>query len=166
MSITAKEKYGFTDREVNAYLLIYWEDIATLKRSRPYLYKNLPAILGIPQRKWEAGTGRLEKMFFYKRALRISADHRECQIGKRVIVKVLLDIIDNCDKTENGQKNALEKIKKAIEFFEPIPILRPWNPKGTTDAIHKEWANRLAEQEVGRIEDLIGLTNVKTTSYE
>ncbi len=161
MSITAKEKYGFTDREVNAYLLIYWEDIATLKRSRPYLYKNLPAILGIPERKWKAGIGRLEKMFFYKRALRISADHRECQIGKRVIVKVLLDIIDNCPKTENGQKEALEKVKKAIEFFEPIPILRTWNSMGTIDAIHKEWANRLAEQEVGRIEELIGLKNVK-----
>ena len=83
-----------------------------------------------------------------------------------MIVKVLLDIIDNCDKTEVGQKNAFEKIKKAIEFFEPIPILRPWNSMGTIDAIHKEWSNRLAEQEVRRIEDLIGLKNVKTTSYE
>lgn len=157
MDITAKEKFGFRSREVNAYLLIYWEDIATLKRSRQYLYENLPAILGIPQRKWEARTGRLEKMFFYKRALRISADHRECQIGKRVIVKVLLDIIDNCDKTENGQKNALEKIKKAIEFFEPIPILRPWNPKGAIDAIHKEWAERLYQQELQQVESAIGL---------
>ena len=93
MDITAKEKFGFTCREVNAYLLIFPEDIATLKRSRPYLYENLPAVLGIPEKKWKAGTGRLEKMFFYKRALRISADHRECQIGKRVIVNVLLDII-------------------------------------------------------------------------
>lgn len=102
MSTTAKEKYGFTDREVKAYLLIFREDIDTLKRSRPYLYENLPAVLGIPEKKWKAGIGRLEKILFYKRALRISADHRECQIGKRVIVKVLLDIIDNCPKTENG----------------------------------------------------------------
>jgi len=155
--ITAKEKFGFTGREVNAYLLIFREDITTLKRSQPYLYENLPAILGIPERKWKAGIGRLEKMFFYKRALRISADHRECQIGKWVIVKVLLDIIDNCPKTENGQKEALEKVKKAIEFFEPIPILRPWNPKGKIDEVHKEWAERLYQQELQRVERAIGL---------
>ena len=160
MDVTAKEKFGFRSREVNAYLLIYREDIATLKRSRQYLYENLPAILGILERKWKTGIGRLEKMFFYKRALRISADHRECQIGKRVILKVLLDIIDNCDKTEDGQKGALKKIKKAVAFYEPIPILRPWNSKGKIDAVHKEWANRLAEQEVRRIEDLLDIRDV------
>lgn len=159
-TITAKEKYGFSRSEVNAYLLIYWEDIATLKRLRSYLYENLPTLLGIPERKWKAGIGRLEKILFYKRALRISADHRECQIGKWVIVKVLLDIIDNCDKTEDGQKDALVKVKKAIEFFEPIPILRPWNPKGKIDAIHKEWAERLAKQEIQRIEDLLGVRDI------
>ncbi len=160
MSTTAKEKYGFTDREVKAYLLIFREDIDTLKRSRPYLYENLPAVLGIPEKKWKAGIGRLEKRLFYKGALRISADHRECQIGKRVILKVLLDIIDICDKTEDGQKGALEKIKKAVAFYEPIPILRPWNSKGKIDAVHKEWANRLAEQEVRRIEDLLDIRDL------
>lgn len=157
MSTTAKEKYGFTDREVKAYLLIFREDIDTLKRSRPYLYENLPAVLGIPEKKWKAGIGRLEKRLFYKGALRISADHRECQIGKRVIVNVLLDIIDNCPKTENGQKEALEKVKKAIEFFEPIPILRPWNAAGKIDEVHKEWAERLYQQELQRVERAIGL---------
>lgn len=159
---TAKEKFGFSNKDIATYIIIFREDIGVLRRTRPWLYENLPVVLGIPKRMWSDK----RRFRFINRTTRISNDHRYCQISKRIIVKVILDVLYACGKSDEEQKDALEKINNAIIFFEPVPNLQPSNPAGTLDEVHKEWANRLAEQEVGRIEELIGLKNVKTTSYE
>lgn len=58
---------------------------------------------------------------------------------------------------EEQQREAFEKVKMAINYFEPIPILRPWNAAGKIDEVHKEWAERLYQQELQRVERAIGL---------
>lgn len=150
---TAKEKFGFSNKDIATYIIIFREDIGVLRRTRPWLYENLPVVLGIPKRMWSDK----RRFRFINRTTRISNDHRYCQISKRIIVKVILDVLYACGKSDEEQKDALEKINNAITFFEPIPILRPWNAAGKIDEVHKEWAERLYQQELQQVERAIGL---------
>ena len=152
-SITAKEKYGFSNKEIATYIIIFREDIGVLRRTRPWLFENLPVVLGIPKRLWSDR----RRFRFINRTTRISNDHRYCQIGKRIIVKVILDVLYDCGKSDEEQKAALERIKTAITFFEPISNRQPSNQAGPIDEVHKEWAERLSSQEVARIKEHIGI---------
>lgn len=150
---TAKEKFGFSNKDIATYIIIFREDIGVLRRTRPWLYENLPVVLGIPKRMWSDK----RRFRFINRTTRISNDHRYCQNSKRIIVKVILDVLYACGKSDEEQKDALEKINNAITFFEPIPILRPWNAAGKIDEVHKEWAERLYQQDLQQVERAIGL---------
>lgn len=157
---TAKEKFGFSNKDIATYIIIFREDIGVLRRTRPWHYENLPVILGIPKRMWSDK----RRFRFINRTTRISNDHRYCQISKRIIVKVILDVLYACGKSDEEQKDALEKNNNAIIFFEPVSNLQPSNPAGTLDEVHKEWANRLAEQEERRIEELLDVRDLSGRS--
>ena len=155
MSITAKEKFGFSSKQITAYLVAYRDEIGVLKRTRPWLYYNLPATLGIPQRKWTAKRTFL-RFLLANRSVRILRNITYCQIGKRAISNIILDIVRDCGKSEQEQKTALERIREAIVFFEPIPSLQPCDPSRTLDTVHREWAEKLTFQEVKRIKGHLG----------
>ena len=156
MSITAKEKFGFSSKQITAYLVAYRDEIGVLKRTRPWLYYNLPATLGIPQRKWTAKRTFL-RFLLANRSVRILRNITYCQIGKRAISNVILDIIRDCGRSKQEQVAALEQIKEAIVFFEPIPNLRPCTPSRSIDAVHKQWAEKLTSQVVKRIKEHLGI---------
>lgn len=156
MFITAKEKFGFSSKQITAYLVAYRDEIGVLKRTKPWLYDNLPATLGIPLRKWTAKRTIL-RFLVANSSVRILRNITYCQIGKRAISNVILDTIRDCGRSEQEQKNAIEKIKEAIVFFEPIPSLQPCTPSKTIDAVHKEWAEKLTFQEVKRIKEHLGI---------
>jgi len=156
MSITAKEKFGFSSKQITAYLVAYRDEICILKRTRPWLYFNLPATLGIPQRKWTAKRTFL-RFLLANRSVRILRNITYCQIGKRSISNVILDIIRDCGRSKQEQVAALEQINEAIVFFEPMPSLQPCNPSRTLDTVHREWAEKLTFQEVKRIKGHLGI---------
>ena len=156
-TICAKDKYGFSNKEITAFLIAYRDRAAALRKTRPWLHENLPTVLGIPTWKWTAKWPRIVRLFIGNRSVRSFRNITYCQIGKRAITMVILDIIRDSGKTEEAQKETLEIIKEAIAFFEPIPNLQPGNPVGKIDAVHKEWAEKLAFQEVKRIKDHLGI---------
>lgn len=151
-NITAKDKFGFRSKEVTAYLIAYRDRIEALKKTRPWLYENLPAVLGIPMRKWTVRRTLL-RFLVANRSVRTLRCITYCQIRKRAISNVILDIIRDSGKSEQEQKTALEIIKEAILFFESIPNIQPCNPSRSIDSVHKEWAERLSFQEVKRIKE-------------
>ena len=156
MSITAKEKFGFSSKQITAYLVAYRDEICILKRTRPWLYEKLPAVLGIPKRKWTARRTFL-RFLVANRSVRILRNITYCQIGKRAISNVILDIIRDCGRSKQEQVAALEQINEAIVFFEPMPSLQPCNPSRTLDTVHREWAEKLTFQEVKRIKGHLGI---------
>lgn len=155
MSITAKEKFGFSSKQITAYLVAYRDEICILKRTRPWLYEKLPAVLGIPKRKWTARRTFL-RFLVANRSVRILRNITYCQIEKRSISNVILDIIRDCGRSKQEQVAALEQINEAIVFFEPIPSLQPCDPSRTLDTVHREWAEKLTFQEVKRIKGHLG----------
>ena len=150
---TVREKYGFTNEEIETFLILFRQDLQVMKKRRLWLFENLPPVLGIEEKDWAAVKGRRHT----KRCARIVADFMNCQIGKRVIFHVILDTLEMSGPEEEQQREAFEKVKMAINYFEPIPILRPWNAAGKIDEVHKEWAERLYQQELQRVERVIGL---------
>ena len=156
MSITAKEKFGFSSKQITAYLVAYRDEICILKRTRPWLYEKLPAVLGIPKRKWTARRTFL-RFLVANRSVRILRNITYCQIGKRSISNVILDIIRDCGRSKQEQVAALKQINEAIVFFEPLPSLQPCNPSRTLDTVHREWAEKLTFQEVKRIKGHLGI---------
>ena len=152
----AIDKFGFSNSEVITCLIAYRGQIDILKRIRPWLYENLPGVLGISKKQWKARR-LLYRIIFESRIIRRARNMTYCQIGKRVVVSVIIDVISASGKSEAEQRDALEKIKEAFDFFEPVPVLQPGNPKGKVDAIHKGWADKLAFQEIERIEEHIGV---------
>lgn len=156
MSITAKEKFGFSSKQITAYLVAYRDEICILKRTRPWLYEKLPAVLGIPKRKWTARRTFL-RFLVANRSVRILRNITYCQIGKRSISNVILDIIRDCGRSKQEQVAALEQINETIVFFEPMPSLQPCNPSRTLDTVHREWAEKLTFQEVKRIKGHLGI---------
>lgn len=156
-TICAKDKYCFSNKEIAAFLIAYRDRTAALRKTRPWLHENLPTVLGIPSWKWTAKWPRIVRLIIGKRVVRSFRNITYFQIGKRAITMVILDIIRDSGKTEEAQKEALEKIMEAIAFFEPIPKLQPGNPAGKIDELHKEWAEKLAFQEVKRIKDHLGI---------
>ena len=162
-AITAKEKFGLSNKEVTTCLIAYRGQIDILKRIRPWLYENLPALLGVSMKQWKARR-LLYRLLFERMIIRRARNLEYCQIGKRVVVSIIIDTIRASGRTEESQKAALEKIKEAIAFFEPVPVLRPGGPSGEVDAVHKEWADKLAFQEIKRIEEHIGVPNYDYTN--
>lgn len=156
-TLSAKEKYGFSNKEITAFLIAYRDCIVNLRKTRPWLYGSIPNVLGIPTWKWTAKWWRVIQLLIGNRLVRILRHITYCQIGKRAISNVILDTIRDCGRSEQEQKNAMEKIKEAIVFFEPIPSLQPCTPSKTIDAVHKEWAEKLTSQVVKRIKEHLGI---------
>lgn len=157
-TITAKDKYHFSSKEVTSYLIAYRDGIANLRKTRPWLYESLPNVLGISTWKWTTQWRRVIRLLIGNRSLRILRNITYCQIGKRAITNVILDIIRDSGRSDQDQKAALERIKEAVTFFQPIPNLQPSNPAGKIDELHKEWAEKLTFQEVKRIKEHLGIT--------
>lgn len=161
---TAKDKFGFSNREVATYLIAYRHQLDSLRRTRPWLYENLPALLGVSMKQWGARRF-LYRLLFQRMIIRTFRSLVYCQIGKRVVLSVIIDTIRASGRTEEAQKEALKKIKEAIAFFEPVPVLRPGGPSGEVDAVHKEWADKLAFQEIKRIEEHVGVPYYDYTNW-
>lgn len=168
MSITAKEKYGFTDQEIINYLILTKNDLQILEKVAKRLAKKfsvlvkknrneLSAILGIDGWIWsevEDGTYTKDLEHWYD-------DFRYHQVGKYVITKVVEHILVECNCFKQEPSIALTKIKLAVNLFDPLPDL---HLDEAADETHKEAANQITRKEIRRIEELLDVRDLSGNS--
>lgn len=162
---TAKEKYGFTDKETINCLVIIKNDIQNLEEVDKRLAKNflglinkiksgLSAILGIEDSIWIA----VGKTSYTEEMSQMFDDLRYHQVGKYVLFKVVSHILVECVTFKQNPSIALTKIKLAVNHFEPLPDYHA----GCEGEEAKLRAEQIAAEEIKRIEDLLDIRNFES----
>lgn len=169
MSITAKEKYGFTDQETIALIVATKDGVLNLEKvaQRPadrfskFIRKNreeLSAILGIQDSIWAAA----ENQTYTAETEQKLNDIRYRQVGKFVIMKVIVHILVECVSFKQDPSIALTKIKLAVNLFEPLP---DFQGDGEVDK-DKYLADQITDKEVRRIEELLDVRDLSGRSSQ
>ena len=162
---TAKEKYGFTDKETINCLVIIKNDIQNLEEVDKRLAKNflglinkiksaLSAILGIEDSIWIA----VGKTSYTNEMSQMFDDLRYRQLGKYVLFKVISHILIECVTFKQDPSIALTKSKLAINLFEPLPDCQV----GGEGEEARLRAEQIAAEEIKRIEDLLDIRNFES----
>ena len=162
---TAKEKYGFTDKETINCLVIIKNDIQNLEKVDKRLAKNflglinkiksgLSAILGIEDSIWIA----VGKTSYTNEMSQMFDDLRYRQLGKYVLFKVISHILIECVTFKQDPSIALTKSKLAINLFEPLPDCQV----GGEGEEARLRAEQIAAEEIKRIEDLLDIRNFES----
>ena len=162
---TAKEKYGFTDKETINCLVIIKNDIQNLEEVDNRLAKNflglinkiksgLSAILGIEDSIWIA----VGKTSYTNEMSQMFDDLRYRQLGKYVLFKVISHILIECVTFKQDPSIALTKSKLAINLFEPLPDCQV----GGEGEEARLRAEQIAAEEIKRIEDLLDIRNFES----
>lgn len=164
-TVTAKEKYGFTDKETINCLIIIKNDIQNLEKVDKRLAKNflglinkiksgLSAILGIEDSIWIA----VGKTSYTIEMSQMFDDLRYRQLGKYVLFKVISHILIECVTFKQDPSIALTKSKLAINLFEPLPDCQV----GGEGEEARLRAEQIAAEEIKRIEDLLDIRNFES----
>lgn len=164
-TVTAKEKYGFTDKETINCLVIIKNDIQNLEKVDKRLAKNflglinkiksgLSAILGIEDSIWIA----VGKTSYTIEMSQMFDDLRYRQLGKYVLFKVISHILIECVTFKQDPSIALTKSKLAINLFEPLPDCQV----GGEGEEARLRAEQIAAEEIKRIEDLLDIRNFES----
>lgn len=164
-TVTAKEKYGFTDKETINCLVIIKNDIQNLEKVDKRLAKNflglinkiksgLSAILGIEDSIWIA----VGKTSYTNEMSQMFDDLRYRQLGKYVLFKVISHILIECVTFKQDPSIALTKSKLAINLFEPLPDCQV----GGEGEEARLRAEQIAAEEIKRIEDLLDIRNFES----
>lgn len=162
---TAKEKYGFTDKETINCFVIIKNDIQNLEEVDKRLAKNflglinkiksgLSAILGIEDSIWIA----VGKTSYTNEMSQMFDDLRYRQLGKYVLFKVISHILIECVTFKQDPSIALTKSKLAINLFEPLPDCQV----GGEGEEARLRAEQIAAEEIKRIEDLLDIRNFES----
>ena len=113
--ITVREKYGFTDEEVIALLVLERDDLSELKKKRRVLYDGLLFLLGIKDEDFEKAKGiRWSKRL--SQTIESMGEEKDRIFG-------INDIVRRSGPAIAEQEYYLEKVKEAIEgdFLKQLP---------------------------------------------
>ena len=112
---TLREKYGFTDEEVIALLVLEREGLSELKKKRRVLYDGLISLLGINDEDFEKAKG----IRWSKRI----AQTINSMGGEKDRVFGIYDIVKRSGPSKEDQEYFLEKVKEAVDgnFLKQLP---------------------------------------------
>ena len=104
---TLREKYGFTEEEVTALLVLEREDLSDLKKKRRVLYDGLMPLLGITDEDLEKAKGiRWSKRI--AQTINSMGDEKDRVFG-------IWDVVRRSGPAKEEQEYFLEKVKDALE---------------------------------------------------
>ena len=164
-TITAKEKYGFTDEETITCLVMIKNDIQRLEKVDKRLARNfselirkikkeLSAILGIQDSIWASAEGTA----YTQETGRTFEDLRYHQLGKYVLFKIITHALVECVTFKQDPAIALTKVKLAVNLFDPLPDY----PDEGHNAEERQLAEQITTKEIRRIEDLLDIRDFES----